>query len=378
MRLLFTWLRKSLPWIWSRPDELMLQFGADGELLVARARAVLCALLLLLPLTQMLGHGSGAMALVGLAVGLFLNLMAQLWLALASRKRGFAWLPFATSSYDVTAITVILALLSLSDRVLGVNGTAGWAFYLLVIGATALRNDGRLTSYVGALAIGQYALLSALLLFSATSADQLISAEYGTASDAGVLHRLLLLLLMTLLTGVIAYRIQRLIERSGNDGLTGLPNRSWLLQRMPGLLDELRHDGGSLTLALLDIDNFRRVNEAVGHLEGDRAIRHLASVLRTVLHEHEHLVRLGGQEFVLLLRSPIGAAWERVDRIRRTLSKQPFVCERHQDSFHLTFSAGLASFPQDGTATAGLLRNADHRLKSAKRSGGNRVLTRDS
>lgn len=355
----------------------MLQFGADGELLVARARAVLAALLMLLPLTHAIGGGASAEVITGLVFGLVFNVMAQVWLALASRKRAFAWLPFATGTYDVSVVTLLLMLLSLSDRVLGVNSAVVGSFYMIIIVGTALRNDGRLTLYVGALSIVQYGLLAGTLLATAGTPDQLLSAEYGTASVTNMVHRLLLLAVTTVLTSAIAYRIQRLIELSGHDGLTGLPNRSWLLQRMPGLFDELRHSGGSLTLGLLDIDNFRRVNESSGHLEGDRAIRHIVAVLRAGLNEHEHLVRLGGQEFVLLLRSPTGAAWERIDRIRRELARHPFVAERNQDSFHLSFSGGVASAPQDGTAIAGLLRNADRRLKTAKREGGNRVLARD-
>jgi diguanylate cyclase (GGDEF)-like protein len=376
MRKAITWLRELAARAWAPPDELMLQFGAGGELLVARVRAVMSALILLLPLVHGLSGGKSTEMLIGLAAAVAVNVAAQVWLVLARRRRVYHWLPYATGTYDVTVVTAALVLLTLGDPAAGLNSMVVWAFYLLSIAMTALRNDGRLTVYVGALSLAQYGLLAAIVL-GTHSPEQLMSIDYGTASASAVLQRLILLVLMTLLTGAVVYRMQRLIELSGNDGLTGLPNRSWLLQRMPGLYDALRREGGSLTLALLDIDNFRRVNDAAGHRDGDRAIRHIAELLRSMLQEDEHVVRLGGQEFVLVLRCPIGSAWERVERIRRELSSRPFASELGSDNFTLTFSGGLAGWPQDGGDTRALLGSADRRLQAAKHAGRNRVLARD-
>jgi two-component system cell cycle response regulator len=371
------WLGALLAQAWARPDELMLQSGAGGELLVARLRALLSALVLLMPLLHGATGGSTTEMMIGLAAAVLVNVMAQVWLALARRRRVFRWLPYATGTYDVTVTTGVLVLLSLGERAAGLNSMVVWAFYLVAIAMTALRNDGRLTLYTGGLAMLQFGLLATWVFAGVDTAEQLASVDYGTASWASVTQRLMLLLLMTLLTSTIVYRMQRLIELSGNDGLTGLPNRSWLLQRMPGLYEVLRRDGGSLTLALLDIDNFRRVNDAAGHLDGDRAIRHVAALLRRILQDEEAVVRLGGQEFVLLLRCPIGSAWERIERARRELATSPFASERNPDVFTLSFSGGLASWPHDGPDTAALLGAADRRLQAAKHAGRNRVLARD-
>lgn len=377
MRTAITWFRELLTRAWTRPDELMLQFGAGGELLVARVRAVLSALVMLLPLVHAASGGGSIELMIGLGAAVVVNVMAQVWLVLAKRRRLYLWLPYATGTYDVTATTGVLALLAWSDRVAGLNSMVVWVFYLFAISMTALRNDVRLTLYVGGLAIVQFAALAAVILWGAETPEALMSADYGTANAASALQRMVLLLMMTLLTSAVVFRMQRLIELSGNDGLTGLPNRSWLLQRMPGLYDALQRDGGSLSLALLDVDNFRRVNDAAGHLDGDRAIRHVAQMLKGMLREDEHVVRLGGQEFVLLLRCPIGSAWERCERLRRELAGRPFASERNADVFTLTFSGGLASWPQDGADTRTLLGTADRRLRAAKRAGRNRVLSRD-
>jgi len=84
--------------------------------------------------------------------------------------------------------------------------------------------------------------------------------------------------------------MQRLVELSGNDGLTGLPNRSWLLQRMPRIFDQVRDGGGSLTLALVDLDHFTRVNDDIGHLgAGARA----DLVVLDAEHEADLVAHLG-------------------------------------------------------------------------------------
>lgn len=375
------WKRDLLRTLFSRPDEVMLDLGAGGELLVARVRALLSALTLLLPPVAIIGNlgaGSTTELMIGLGASIFINICAQIWLVLASHRRRHSWLPYATTTYDVTTTTLVLGLLYyFSDPVALFNSMVVWCFYLFSIGMTALRNDGRLTLYAGGMAILQYATMVAVLLMRAQTPDELISIDYGTVSIGSQVERLVLMLLMTLLTTTIVYRMQRLIESSGSDGLTGLPNRAWLVQRMPMILESVREDGESLTLALLDLDDFKRINVEYGHLAGDRAIRHIAGSMREILHSKERLVRIGGQEFVLLLRCPIGNAWERLDRLRHMMAERPFVPERGGGPLRITFSGGLAAYPSDGNDVSSLLRSADRRLQVAKQEGCNRVVARD-
>ncbi len=374
------WKRDLLRTLFSRPDEVMLDLGAGGELLVARVRATLSALTLLLPLVALIGNagaGSATELMVGLGASVFINICAQIWLVLAGQHRRHGWLSYATTTYDVTTTTVVLGLLHFSDPVAPFNSLIVWCFYLFSIGMTALRNDGRLTLYAGWMAILQYLVLIALLYARAESPDQLVSVDYGTVSIGSQVERLVLMLLMTMLTATVVYRMQRLIESSGSDGLTGLPNRAWLIQRMPRILESVRDSGESLTLALLDLDDFKRINVQYGHLAGDRAIRHVAGSMREILRDKERLVRIGGQEFVLLMRCPIGNAWERLDRLRHLMGERPFVPERGGDPMRITFSGGLATYPSDGNDVSSLLRSADRRLQAAKQQGSNRVVARD-
>src|SRR5690606_9041924 len=86
----------------ARPDEVMLELGAGGELLVARLRAALSALILLLPLVGAVSGAEVGETVIGLAAAVFVNIMAQVWLALARHRRQYAWLPYATCTYDIS------------------------------------------------------------------------------------------------------------------------------------------------------------------------------------------------------------------------------------------------------------------------------------
>lgn len=361
----------------SRPDEIMLGVGASGELLAARLRVLIAAALLLVPLANALAGASIEETLAGLGVAVLINGFALVWLTLARRQRRYRWLSFVTAAFDVTITSVALLVLAINHLPAGLNSLIVWCGYLLAIVLTALRNDGRITLMAGVLALLQYGLLTLIALTFVSSPEQLISSDYGAVTASTQLQRLLVLVIATAVTAMLVYRMQQLVEMSGTDGLTNLPNRTWLVHRMPRLFDAARIDGGSLTLALIDLDHFKRINDEIGHRAGDRALRHVVSMLRQTAQPGEWLVRLGGEEFVMVLRKPIGTAWERVDMIRRLVSERPFEPERNGDPIRLTFSAGLASYPQEGGDLSRLLHRANDRLQQAKREGRNRVIARD-
>lgn len=107
----FSWIRDLLSRAWARPDgETMLQFGAGGELLVYACGRCSALILLLPPLHAASGGGDSIELMIGLGAAVLVNVMAQVWLALARRRRLYRWLPYATGTYDVTATTGVLAL----------------------------------------------------------------------------------------------------------------------------------------------------------------------------------------------------------------------------------------------------------------------------
>jgi two-component system cell cycle response regulator len=357
------------------PDEVMLEIGAGGEILLARLRLVVACFLLLLPLVNHLGGGPLYETLVALSgIGLVL-VLSQVWLGLARRRRRYRWLPFVSAAFDVSLVTMVLWLLALDDPAAGLNSMIAWSCYPIAIVATVLRNDTRVTLLAGALAVVQFVALSAVFVFGADVMPS--SPVYGTVEPGTQVQRALLLVAFTTVAGVIVFRMQKLVAMSGTDGLTGLPNRTYLRHRVPALLEDARNEGSTLCLALLDLDHFKRVNEELGHLAGDQALRHAVAALRLQLTREEPMMRVGGEEFVIVLRQPLGAAWERLDMLRRRLQATPFFHEEGAVPRTLTVSAGLASCPQDALDVSGLLRAADSRLRAAKLAGRNRVVARD-
>lgn len=360
-----------------RPDELMREIGAGGELLLARLRVAANILILSLPLLNHLGGGSRYETLIGLAGAGVAFALSLVWLAMAKRPRQHRCLPFVTGIFDVTLVSLVLTLVARQDPVGALNSQVVFSLYMLAIIVSALKNDGRASLFIGLLALLQYIVMALALIVLNDPAQLSNSPVYGSVILASQLQRAAVLLVTTLITAVIVYRLQRLVMLSGTDSLTGLPNRSYLVHRVPHLLADARRDGVTLTVALIDLDHFKRVNDEFGHPVGDRALRHAVGCLREAAGRSEPLIRIGGEEFLLVMHLPIGTAWEKLESLREALARIPFSPGGGNAPLRMTLSAGLAACPQDALDVSGLLRRADLRLREAKRCGRNRVIARD-
>jgi len=175
-------------------------------------------------------------------------------------------------------------------------------------------------------------------------------------------------------------RQERLLERQAmSDPLTGLPNRTCLLTTCRReLLGALRH-GRPLALVMLDVDGFKRYNDAYGHLAGDRLLKTLADILQTDRRGEELVARFGGDEFVLLLpETDATGAMVAADRVRRIVAEFPFPAPDGAEATHhpitLSLSGGLVVCPSDGRTVEALLSAADQRLYRAKQQGGNCIV----
>ena len=358
-----------------RPDEIMLEIGAGGELLVARIRLGATLLLFLLPIANLLLGGSYYESFTGAlgATGAFL--LSLLWLSLAKHHRLYRWLPFVSAACDVTMVSAVLCMLALNNPSAGLNSVVVWCCYPLAIMATSLRNDVRVCLLAGGLAIVQFSLLSIFIMH--LGKDPVASIDYGIVSASNQVQRVVLLIAISMLTTVVVYRMQLLVQLTGTDGLTGLPNRMYLNHRVPHLLQQAKIDNATLSIAIIDMDLFKRINDDLGHIIGDRALRHAVHVLREQLNAEEPLIRIGGEEFLLVMRMPIGNAWERIEFLRKHLNANPFLSHRDAVPRTMSFSAGLACCPHDASDISGLLKHADRRLRAAKQQGRNRVIARE-
>ena len=171
--------------------------------------------------------------------------------------------------------------------------------------------------------------------------------------------------------------LKQLYEASVRDPLTGAFNRHYFSSQITTeFAYAARHDQ-PLSIILLDIDFFKKVNDTHGHLGGDAALVHLARVFAKGLRTEDLLARYGGEEFVILLRGiPVDRAVAVAERLRQSLESQPVV--HGETKFQITASFGCASLACcQATTTDGLIEAADRRLYRAKEAGRNRVISSD-
>jgi diguanylate cyclase (GGDEF)-like protein len=178
----------------------------------------------------------------------------------------------------------------------------------------------------------------------------------------------------TSLIMAVAVRVERfrkLAEQIHEDGLTRLLNSLAFNRRLEAELDRSRREGQSLSLAMLDIDHFKKVNDTYGHPTGDRVIAGLAQLMRKRFRKSDLIGRYGGEEFIVALPNTSSAqAVTILEDLRESFSRLRF--ESDQGEFTCTFSAGVA-IADPGSSVAGLVDSADRALYEAKHSGRNRV-----
>lgn len=160
---------------------------------------------------------------------------------------------------------------------------------------------------------------------------------------------------------------------AATDALTGLGNRHTMEDAFPREIERSRRDADSLSLILLDLDNFKALNDRHGHVAGDRVLATVADVLRQQFRPGDILVRYGGDEFAVLLP---GVDCERAEliaeRVRVAVADCAIPGEAAPDAMNVTASIGIAELGDDNTLDA-LLHAADEAMYRAKRKGRNTV-----
>ncbi|MBL8905962.1 MAG: EAL domain-containing protein [Rhizobiales bacterium] len=156
-----------------------------------------------------------------------------------------------------------------------------------------------------------------------------------------------------------------------HDSLTGLPNRTLLLQRLDEALARAKATGRGVTLAFVDLDNLKLINDTLGHATGDLLLTTLAGRMADCVRASDTVARIGGDEFVLLFadharsRAPITA---KIEALQRALGEPVEIDGQRRQ---VTASIGLASYPGDGDTPQTLLMNADAAMYRAKELGRN-------
>ncbi len=167
--------------------------------------------------------------------------------------------------------------------------------------------------------------------------------------------------------------VQQSIEMALFDALTGLNNRRSLERRLPAMIETARQRGAPLTMMVLDIDHFKRVNDTYGHDVGDHVLKGFAAQLQEIVRGGDLLCRLGGEEFVVVMPGVDAAEAARIaERARQTTESREFIIDGAAGSVPITVSIGLAGW-REGWDLAELYRRADRALYLSKSAGRNRV-----
>ncbi len=160
-----------------------------------------------------------------------------------------------------------------------------------------------------------------------------------------------------------------------HDQLTGVLNRRGLEETFAKEIARANRHETALCVALLDIDNFKKLNDAMGHDTGDQALIHLATVCRATLRPQDTVARYGGEEFIILLPdTPLDEGRTALTRLQRELTKKFFL--HANDKVLITFSAGITQMQPDDTQ-ASVIKRADAAMYQAKQTGKNRVVSAD-
>ena len=163
-------------------------------------------------------------------------------------------------------------------------------------------------------------------------------------------------------------------EMAVTDALTGLYNRRWLDGRLQEEVQRSQRFGKSLSILMLDIDHFKRINDQYGHPAGDYVLRRLAEVVASQLREVDIATRYGGEEFVVMLpEADAAAAKHGAERIRRAVAGTSFTLPDGGE-INMTVSIGVASYPGSAAGAEELIVHADQALYLAKQAGRNRVV----
>lgn len=162
-----------------------------------------------------------------------------------------------------------------------------------------------------------------------------------------------------------------MLERMAHyDALTGLPNRASFLEKLTSALEDAKINQRVIAVCFIDIDNFKQINDTLGHIVGDEILKNIPKLLEPELTKKGFLARFGGDEFAVIIENVIS-----IDYIKLTLQRfikilqQPLKIDHHE--ILVSLSMGVATYPMGGDSAAALIKNADSAMYKAKELGKN-------
>ncbi|MEM9668757.1 MAG: PleD family two-component system response regulator [Pseudomonadota bacterium] len=169
-------------------------------------------------------------------------------------------------------------------------------------------------------------------------------------------------------------RVDRGIELSIIDPLTGLYNRRYMTSQLDQLIQRSAQGGAPTSVVALDIDHFKSVNDTMGHEAGDRVLVEFSERLKKSVRPQDTVCRQGGEEFLVIMpETSVDAACSVAERVRQSVAADPFTFGNDGAEVSVTVSAGVASNELGASSTDDMLKRADEALYEAKKSGRNQV-----
>jgi two-component system cell cycle response regulator len=345
----------------------------EGELTTSRYRLIVVAAAIVIPLANVLLNPQDEEPWIGAAAALVALAVGAWFLLLARRPSPPAWLNPASALLDVTLVSLANALFILAGHAhAATNGRVFFSAYLLALALGVLRHDRRLCILSGAVALLQYSVI----VVWAVAAGEVMRTDpvYGAFRWDNQLSRLGILAVATIINVAIVRRSQVYFTASIYDPLTGLTNRRYAAQRLTEILGMAARHHQPVTLALVDLDDFKAVNDRWGHAAGDSVLRGTSALLRSSFRSSDLMSRYGGDEFVVALpEGDVVGAVERLERFREAFAASQVIVGG--ETICVTLSMGVAVFPTDGRTPDALMAKADERLYEAKRAGRDRVVS---
>lgn len=194
--------------------------------------------------------------------------------------------------------------------------------------------------------------------------------ETFSEDDIAQLEELLCFLIQPLKNAITHYKM---IHASLHDHLTNLLNRSSLDANIQREIKRCKRDKSPLSIIILDIDNFKKINDIHGHIAGDQVLMQLASIILKTMRETDYAFRIGGEEFLLLLNNTsLNDGKKLAERLRKEVESS--VVNFEDKTITFTVSLGLSNFKVTDTQQS-LIAKADKAMYTAKMSGKNQVIT---
>lgn len=228
--------------------------------------------------------------------------------------------------------------------------------------AASERKHAKLISWTYALILSSWILIQSGLPYTLIADIELSSHAWRDLLVGWFITSTSAWLLYLMLT-----KYQALIN---HDPLTGLPNRHLLHDRIIQAIAQADRSGHLFAVAFIDLDNFKLINNSLGHTAGDHLLKAIAESLQATIRPVDTLARLGGDEFILILQDLPNEKFiaDEIERINQAFSAPFFIDNRE---IFVTYSAGFSLYPQDGRNTETLLMNADVAMYRAKEQSGN-------